>query len=57
MFEIKSTQASVPTWMVKAFDQLELASKESKKGKGGVVRVHTNYKGRARAFILQEMEI
>ena len=57
VFEIKSTQASVPTWMVKAFDQLELSSKESKKGKGGVVRVHTNYKGRARAFILQEMEI
>jgi len=55
VYEVKSTQASVPTWMRKAFNQLEMASKESKKEKGGVIRVHT--KGTARAFIIKEIDI
>ena len=57
VYEIKSTQASIPTWMRKAFEQLELASKESKKNKGGVVRVHTGHGSRARAFLIQEIVI
>ena len=57
VYEIKSTQASIPTWMRKAFEQLELASKESKKNKGGVVRVHTGHGSGARAFLIQEIVI
>ena len=37
--------------------QLELASKESKKIKGGVVRVHTEPGKGARAFLIQEIII
>ncbi len=43
--------------MDKAFSQLELASKESKKIKGGVVRVHTGQGKGARAFLIQEILI
>ena len=43
--------------MRKAFEQLELASKESKKNKGGVVRVHTGHGSGARAFLIQEIVI
>jgi len=57
VYEIKSTQASIPTWMRKAFEQLELASKESKKIEGGVVRVHTGQGKGARAFLIQEIVI
>ena len=57
VYEIKSTQASVPTWMRKAFEQLELASKESKKIEGGVVRVHTGHGSGARAFLIREILI
>ncbi len=57
VYEIKSTQASVPRWMDNAFKQLELASKESKKRRGGVVRVHTGQGKGARAFLIQEIII
>ena len=57
VYEIKSTQASIPRWMDKAFSQLELASKESKKIKGGVIRVHTEPGKGARAFLIQEILI
>ena len=57
VYEVKSTQASVPRWMDRAFSQLELASKESKKIKGGVVRVHTEPGKGARAFLIQEILI
>ena len=57
VYEVKSTQASVPTWMRKAFEQLELASKESKKIEGGVVRVHTGQGSGARAFLIREIVI
>ena len=57
VYEIKSTQASIPTWMRKAFEQLELASKESKKIEGGVVRVHTGHGSGARAFLVREILI
>ena len=55
VYEVKSTQASVPTWMRKAFRQLQMASEESQKEKGGVVRIHT--KGTAKAFIIKEIDI
>ena len=57
VYEIKSTQASVPNWMEKAFIQLELASKESNKAKGGVVRVHTGKGVGARAFLITELPL
>jgi ATP:corrinoid adenosyltransferase len=43
--------------MDNAFKQLELASKESKKRRGGVVRVHTGQGKGARAFLIQEIVI
>ena len=57
IYEIKSTQSALPLWLVKAFNQLELASKESKKAKGGVVRVHTKEGRKARAFIINEISL
>ena len=55
VYEIKSTQSSTPAWLDKATSQLSKASIESKKGMGGVVKVYT--KGKARAFLIQEIEI
>jgi hypothetical protein len=56
VYEVKSTQASVPVWLKKALGQLEQAATESKKEQGGVVKVYT--KGsKARAFIIQEIEL
>ena len=57
VYEIKSTQASVPNWMEKAFIQLELASKESNKAQGGGVRVHTGKGVGARAFLITELPL
>ena len=57
VYEVKTTQSSMPQWLVKAFNQLELASKESKKAKGGVVRVHTKEGRKARAFIINEISL
>ena len=56
VYEIKSSQAAVPQWLLKALSQLELASEESEKDKGGVVKVYT--KGaKARAFLIKEIEL
>ena len=56
VYEVKSTQASVPVWLVKALSQLELASAESNKRQGGVIKVYT--KGaKARAFLIQEIDL
>ena len=56
MYEVKSTQSAVPQWLVKALSQLELASAESNKRMGGVVKVYT--KGaKARAFLIQEIDL
>ena len=57
VWEVKTTQAKMPQWLVKAFNQLELASKESKKVKGGVVRVHTKEGRKSRAFIINEISL
>jgi len=54
VFEIKSSQAKVPTRLNHAMKQVILASGESKKDVGGVIWVYT--KGvRARYFLIQEM--
>lgn len=56
VYEVKSTQTAVPAWLKKALGQLVLASKESNKREGGVVKVYT--KGaKARAFLIQEIEL
>ena len=55
VYEVKSTQSTTPSWLLKALSQLELASKESNKGMGGVVKVYT--KGKARAFLIKEIEL
>lgn len=55
VYEVKSTQASVPVWLDSAYKQLEEASKESNKAMGGVVKVFT--KNKARAFLIQEIEL
>ena len=56
VFEIKSTQASTPSWLRKAMEQLSLASKESNKKPGGVIRVHTGGQGgKVRGFLIQEI--
>ena len=57
VYEIKSTQTPVPVWLAKANGQLELAAKESKKGKGGVIKIFTGGAGsKARAFLITEIE-
>ena len=54
VFEIKSSQAKVPTRLNHAMEQVVLASEESNKKLGGVIWVYT--KGtRARYFLIQEM--
>ena len=55
VFEIKSTQASVPVWLASALNQLEKASAESRKKQGGVVKVYT--KNKARAFLITEVPL
>ena len=56
VYEVKSTQSAVPVWLKKALGQLVLASKESNKREGGVIKVYT--KGaKARAFLIQEIEL
>ena len=54
VFEIKSSQAKVPTRLNHAMEQVVLASEESNKKSGGVIWVYT--KGaRARFFLIQEI--
>ena len=56
VYEVKSTQASVPTWLSGATEQCRLASEESNKKMGGVIKVWT--KGsKARAFLITEIEL
>jgi len=56
VYEVKSTQTKPPEWLLKALGQLELASEESNKKKGGVVKVYT--KGtKARAFLIKEIDL
>ena len=56
VYEVKSTQSKVPVWLDNAKKQLELASKETNKKEGGVIKVYT--KGaKARAFLIYEIEI
>ena len=56
VYEVKSTQTATPSWLLRAMSQLELASKESNKKQGGVVKVYT--KGaKARAFLIKEIDL
>jgi hypothetical protein len=55
VFEVKSTQTDVPSWLQKALNQLKLASAESNKRQGGVIKVYT--KNKARAFLIKEIEL
>ena len=56
VYEVKSTQASVPAWLSGATEQCRLASEESNKKMGGVIKVWT--KGsKARAFLITEIEL
>ena len=56
VYEVKSTQTATPSWLLRAMSQLELASEESNKKQGGVVKVYT--KGaKARAFLIQEIDL
>lgn len=58
VYEVKSRQMAVPRWLEGAFAQLELASEESRKEKGGVVVVYTGGRGRsARGFVIKEIEL
>ena len=58
VYEVKSTQASVPQWLEKAMGQCWQAANESQKKIGGVVKVWTGGQGRkARAFLIQEIEL
>ncbi len=54
VYEIKSTQQSVPNWLAGAYDQLELAAEESGKIAGGVIKVWTSG-ARARFFLIKEI--
>ena len=54
VYEIKSTQQSVPNWLAGAYDQLKLAAEESGKIAGGVIKVWTSG-ARARFFLIQEI--
>ena len=56
VYEVKSTQASVPQWLSGATEQCRLASEESNKNMGGVIKVWT--KGsKSRAFLITEIEL
>ena len=56
VYEVKATQTATPSWLLRAMSQLELASEESNKKQGGVVKVYT--KGaKARAFLIQEIDL
>jgi hypothetical protein len=56
VYEIKSTQSSVPLWIDNAMKQCVLASEESNKKIGGIIKVFTG-KSKARAFLIQEIDI
>ena len=58
VYEVKSTQDSVPQWIDKAMGQCEKAANESQKKMGGIVKVWTGGQGhKARAFLIQEIEL
>ena len=54
-YEVKSSQSSVPQWILSATKQNELASKESGYEQGGIIKVWTQ--GTARAFLIKEINI
>ena len=54
-YEIKSSQSSVPQWILSATKQNELASKESGSEQGGIIKVWT--RGTARAFLIKEINL
>ena len=54
-YEVKSSQSSVPQWILSATKQNELASKESGYKQGGIIKVWTQ--GTARAFLIKEINI
>ena len=54
-YEVKSSQSSVPQWILSATKQNELASKESGYEQGGIIKVWT--RGTARAFLIKEINI
>ena len=56
VYEVKSTQSPVPVWIDRAMNQCVLASRESKKEIGGIVKVFTG-KSKARAFLIQEISL
>ena len=54
-YEIKSSQSSVPQWILSATKHNELASKESRYEQGGIIKGWT--RGTARAFLIKEINI
>ena len=56
VYEVKSTQTKPPAWLLKALGQLELASEETGKRQGGVVKVYTKGQ-KARAFLIKEITL
>ena len=54
VYEIKSTQQSVPNWLEGACKQLELAAEESGKIAGGVIKVWTSG-AKSRFFLITEI--
>ncbi len=56
VYEVKSTQTTTPAWLVKALGQLGLASEETGKRQGGVVKVYTKGQ-KARAFLIKEITL
>ena len=50
-YEVKSSQSSVPQWILSATKQNELASKESGYEQGGIIKVWT--KGTAKAYLIK----
>jgi len=54
VYEIKSTQTTVPVWIRNAVAQGENASKESGKKFGGIIKVYTRG-AKARFFLVQEL--
>tara|TARA_Y100000401_G_scaffold116652_1_gene122969 strand:+ start:1142 stop:1489 length:348 start_codon:yes stop_codon:yes gene_type:complete len=56
VYEVKSTTSRVPAWIANAWRQGELASDESQKELGGIIKVWTGQRP-ARAFLIQEIDL
>ena len=58
VYEIKSTIARVPAYLLSAMRQCELAAEESNKEMGGVIKAYTGGQGSiARAFLITEVDL